>query len=184
MAMEDPTPGAAMHATKAPLISTKRSHLAPPFAKKKKAVTFSPKSRCLVIPSHHDMTEAERAATWITPEESKANRDDTIKTIRAAQQLAKTNRTANKDRTFCFRGLENIICGTKHRKLIQKQRDDLVRNVLLIQERHWEMGHDYADPNMLQAICETFSEDHVAWAITLGASDAACVRRRICSRDK
>ena len=152
--------------------------------KKKKAVAFSPKSRCLIIPSHHDMTEAERAATWITPEEAKANQDDTIRTIRTAHQLAKTNNSiTHNDEVICLRGLENVICGTKQRKLIQKQRDDLVRNVLLVQDRNWQMGYDNADPNMLQAISETFSEDHVAWAIMLGASDAAYVRRRICCQE-
>ena len=130
------------------------------------------------------MTEAERAATWITPEEAKANQDDTIRTIRTAHQLAKANVSiTHNDEVICLRGLENVICGTKQRKLIQKQRDDLVRNVLLAQDRHWQMGYDSADPNMLQATCETFSDDHVAWAIMLGASDAAYVRRRICCRD-
>ena len=152
--------------------------------KKKMSVAFSPTSRCLIIPSHHDMTEAERAATWISPEETKANQEDTIKTIRAANQLAQANVSiTHNDEVICLRGLENVICGTKQRKLIQKQRDDLVRNVLLVQDRNWQMGYDNADPNMLQAISETFSEDHVAWAIMLGASDAAYVRRRICCQE-
>ena len=166
---------------KTTLLSTKRPYAvqSPKKTTTKKAVTFSPTSRCLVIPSRHDMTDAERNATWITAEEAAANQEDTIKTIRAAHRLAKTNGITPNDEVLCVRGLENVICGTKQRKLIQKQRDDLVRNVLLVQERHWQMGCDYADPIMLQAICETFSEDHVAWAIMLGESDAAYVRRRM-----
>ena len=169
-------------ATRMSLLSTHQSpsNGSPESPTERKTVSFSPEARCLVIPSHHDMTEAQRAATWISPEEANANQEDTVKTIRAAHRLlSSANRTQHGDDVVCFRGLENVIFGTKRLKLIQQQRDDLVRNVLLVQERHRQMGHDNADPNMLQAISETLSQDHVTRAIMLGASDAAYVRRQM-----
>ena len=148
----------------------------------KKTVSFSPTSRCLVIPSRHDMTAAQKAATWSSPEETMTDQEDTVRTIRAARHLGLQGGLhvpTSTNEAICLRGLENLMNGCKQLKLIKKQRDDLVRNVLLVQERHRQMGYQNADPNLLQAISETFSQDHVARAIMLGASDAAYVRRQL-----
>ena len=147
-----------------------------------KSVSFAPKLRCLIIPSLQDMTDDDIASTWVTEEDAKANQEETTYTIRAARRQAQARGgiiIPNDDDVTdcCLRGLECIIRGTKHYREIQKRRNDLIHNVLLIQSRHWELGCDQADPNVLRTISERFSEEQVTRAIALGASDAAYVHR-------
>ena len=148
----------------------------------KKSVSFAPKTRCLVIPSLQDVTDEDIASTWVTEEDAKANLEETTFTIRAARQQAQARGGIiipnDDDATdYCIRGLECIIRGTKHYREIQKKRNDLIRNVLLVQGRHWELGCDHADPDVLRSISERFSDEQVTRAIALGASDAAYVCR-------
>ena len=140
-----------------------------------KSVSFAPKLRCLIIPSLQDMTDDDIASIWVTEEDAKANQEGTTYTIRAARRQAQARDDDATD--YCLRGLECIIRGTKHYREIQKRRNDLIHNVLLIQSRHWELGCDQADPNVLRTISERFSEEQVTRAIALGASDAAYVHR-------
>ena len=79
----------------------------------KKSISFAPRSKCLLIPSHHDMNEEQKADIWTTLEETTASEADIRKTVQIARkEKFATNLTlvALRTGTVCIRGLEQIIC--------------------------------------------------------------------------
>lgn len=141
-------------------------------SKTKKSVTFAPKSRCLNIPSHRDMSRAEKEMVWMTPQETKAIDADVVKTVRDAR---KGRLPTSFDENVSIRGLENIICpiALQQKKARQANR---INAVLDAQEEAWANGVHLANPKLLKAISEKYSQEDVDKAIMQAASDEAYCR--------
>ena len=144
----------------------------PTRTKKNKSVSFAPKSRCLVVSSHRDMTNAEKEATWRTPDESRANDFEIIQTVRAARRGLLPS---SFDEAVCLRGLEAIICKTTGR-CVKKRQVDRINAVLDAQEREWQEGFMHASTKVLRRLSKTYSRVDANRALMQAASDEAFCR--------
>ena len=141
-------------------------------SKTKKSVTFAPKSRCLNIRSHRDMSRAEKEMVWMTPQETKAIDAEVIQTVRAARR---GRLPTSFDEKVSIRGLENIICPIAGQQK-KARRANRINAVLDAQEEAWANGILLANPKLLKAISKKYSQEDVDKAITQAASDEAYCR--------
>ena len=141
-------------------------------SKTKKSVTFAPKSRCLNIRSHRDMSRAEKEMVWMTPQETKAIDAEVIKTVRAARR---GRLPSSFDEKVSIRGLENIICPIAGQQKRARQANR-INAVLNAQEEAWANGIDLANLKLLKAISKKYSKEDVDKAIMQAASDEAYCR--------
>ena len=144
----------------------------PTLKKKNKSVSFAPKIRCLVVPSHRDMTKAEKEATWRTPDEAEANDLEIIQTVRAARRGLLPS---SFNETACLRGLEAIICPATGR-CIKKRQLARVNAVLDAQDKEWQDGHINASTKMLRTLSTAYSRADANRALMQAASDEAFCR--------
>mmetsp|Transcript_26484 Transcript_26484/g.76423 ORF Transcript_26484/g.76423 Transcript_26484/m.76423 type:complete len:205 (-) Transcript_26484:913-1527(-) len=149
-------------------------------AKKKKSVSFATKSRCLVVPSHRDMTNAEKEAIWRTPDESRASDFEVITTVNAARRGRLSNSFGE---TVCLRGLEAIICPATGQR-VKKRQMNRINAVLEAQNKQWQEGFVHASAKMLKRISTEYSKEDAKRAIMQAASDEAYCRgmRRLFSK--
>ena len=141
-------------------------------SKTKKSVTFAPKSRCLNIRSHRDMSRAEKEMVWMTPQETKAIDAEVIQTVRAARR---GRLPTSFDEKVSIRGLENIICPIAGQQK-KARRANRINAVLDAQEEAWANGILLANPKLLKAISKKYSQEDVDKAIMQAASDEAYCR--------
>jgi len=137
-------------------------------------VSFCPKARVIIIPSHRDMSEDVKASIWRTAEEADAGEIELAKTVRFARRGYLP--ASAEDDNFCTRGLENLLTPTAIRGL-QSRRTVLVEAILAAQDKEWQAGCMYADPETLRNISAVHSKADVDAAIVRGARDDADVRR-------
>ena len=157
----------------------------------KKSVSFVPRSKCLLIPSHHDMNKEQKADIWTTLEETNASEATIRKTVQIARkEKFATNRTFVAQRTgnVCIRGLEQIICPARYGHL-QARRQAIVSAVLGAQEKLWQKERSTSSPgssptttrttdhqDLLREISTKYSHEDVNDAIIRGAKDEAYIR--------
>ena len=139
---------------------------------KHKSVSFAPKIRCLIVPSHRDMIPAEKEATWRTPDESKVNDFEIIQTVRAARRGLLPS---SFNETVCLRGLEAIICPTAG-QCIKKRQVDRINAVLDAQDKEWQEGNINASTKMLRTLSTAYSRVDAKRATMQAASDEAFCR--------
>ena len=163
--------------------STTRTSMAltnPQSAPRDPFVSFAPKVRILIIPSHDDLPQAEKDKLWRTEEDIQASNQDLIETVRvivAAKSKGKSSRNTPQQDDVCERGLESAVCGSAERNSAQQRRLNLINAVVDAQEREWRIGHFHADADVLKAISEQYSTQDKNKARMLGASDEAYIRR-------
>lgn len=114
-------------------------------------VAFSPKVRVTVIPSHHDMAEDVKASIWRTPEEARANDAEAVEIIRSARRGQSPMPFSSDDPNHCTRGLENLLTQTAARRL-RTRRMGLMKAILGAQDKEWQEGSLYANPELLRNI--------------------------------
>lgn len=153
-------------------------------------VRFAPKSKCHLIQSHHDMSDAQRAALWRTPQENKECEVEVHHVVCIARQhnlgkqtdaLLPTAGTLNDTHVECVRGLEHVVQPDTHRH-IKARTTSLIHSVLEAQDVFWirSMGRrskPWRDDCalLLREISSKGSREDVKEAIQRAAGDEAYV---------
>ena len=153
-------------------------------------VRFAPKSKCRLIQSHQDMSDAQRAALWTTPQENKESEIEIHRVVCLARHhnLGKptaslpTAGTLNDTHVECVRGLEHVVHPDTHRH-IKARTTSLIHSVLEAQDVFWNrsMGRrskPWRDDCalLLREISSKGSREDVEEAIQRAAGDEAYVR--------
>lgn len=127
-------------------------------------VSFSKQVECYEIDTLDSYSDEEYDATWYTPDDSLAMRNDCIRTVHVM-----IGQTPLEDDEVCFRGLE---CKTGHCLQARSSRKALSRNSVL-EEQAFYRDLKVDNPNAIAVVAQQYSAPSVEAAIQVAKRDHA-----------
>ena len=161
-------------------------------SRQRRRLTFNNRTRIYLVPTLEELTTAEFAATYRTPDDDTANQQEIIRTIQAMAQhnfhdgdvlppafLNNNNNNDDEDTTdeLTTRGLEHMRSSAHVRE--RKETKLMVTDVILTeQEEQWDCGRTVAESEEdIADVSRAVTSRSVQEAIEKAARDAAYVRR-------
>ena len=138
--------------------------------KKTKAVSFGSTVAVRLIPTHHELTQAQYVATYYTVADLEDARNEGLDDIRALRSNEVEEASSQNDFTGpCYRGIEHLA--TRRSKADRTERRRAYVHAVLIEQYRQVANNGYADMNDLATAAKTKSHNDKIVARSKGMAD-------------